>query len=103
MPDSENTASSHSTGASSCHAAMTSSRLIGVDTSATMAVARKFSKPFATPMLNMYDERSTTPRIRNPSSSVWFMPGATWSPAKMNSAAPASNTNSMNTRCARRR
>jgi len=53
MPDSENTASNHSTGASSCHAAITSSRLIGVETSATIAVARKFSNPFATPMLNM--------------------------------------------------
>ena len=103
MPDSENTASSHSTGASSCHAAITSSRLIGVETRATIAVARKFSNPFATPMLNMYDERRATPTIRKPSSSVWFMPGATWSPAEMNSAAPASRTNSMNTRCALRR
>ena len=48
-----NTASSHSTGASSRQARITSSRLIGVDTSATVAVARKFSKPLATPMLNM--------------------------------------------------
>ena len=34
---------------------------------------------------------------------TWFIPGATWSPAKMNSAAPPASTNSMNTRCALRR